>query len=52
LTKIDLGTEEESKKMTTETTTTTVDAGKRRKASAISGGLFLISLGILIWTGW
>ena len=38
--------------MTTETTTTSVDAGKRRKASAISGGLFLISLGILIWTGW
>ncbi len=38
--------------MTTETTTTTVDAGKRRKASAISAGLFLISLGILIWTGW
>ena len=38
--------------MTTETTTTSVDAGKRRKASAISAGLFLISLGILIWTGW
>ncbi len=38
--------------MTTETTTTTVDAGKRRKASTISAGLFLISLGILIWTGW
>jgi hypothetical protein len=38
--------------MTTETTTTTVVADRRRKASAISGGLFLISLGVLIWTGW
>lgn len=25
---------------------------KRRTASAISGGIFLISLGILIYTGW
>ncbi len=25
---------------------------KQRKASAISGGIFLISLGILIFTGW
>lgn len=25
---------------------------KRRTASAISGGIFLISLGVLLWTGW
>jgi hypothetical protein len=38
--------------MTTEATAETVDTSRRRKASAISGGLFLISLGLLIWTGW
>jgi predicted membrane-bound mannosyltransferase len=38
--------------MTTETNTTAVDTDKQRKASAISGGLFLIGLGVLIFTGW
>jgi hypothetical protein len=38
--------------MTAETNTTTVDTDKRRKVSAISGGLFLIGLGVLIFTGW
>jgi hypothetical protein len=38
--------------MATETNTTTVDADKQRKASAISGGLFLIGLGVLLFTGW
>ena len=39
--------------MTVETdTSTTADGGKRRKASGISAGIFLISLGVLIFTGW
>ncbi len=38
--------------MTTETNATTIDTDKQRKASAISGGLFLIGLGVLIFTGW
>jgi hypothetical protein len=38
--------------MTNNTAPEAVDRGKRRQASAISGGLFLISLGVLIWTGW
>jgi hypothetical protein len=39
--------------MTVETDTgTEVSADKRRKASGISFGIFLISLGILIFTGW
>ena len=38
--------------MTTETISKDVDKGKRQKASAISGGIFLISLGVLLFTGW
>jgi hypothetical protein len=38
--------------MTNDTVPEVVVRGRRRKASAISGGLFLISLGVLIWTGW
>jgi len=29
-----------------------VDKEKKRRASGISGGIFLISLGILLFTGW
>ena len=29
-----------------------VDKAKKRRASGISGGIFLISLGILLFTGW
>ncbi len=29
-----------------------VEKEKKRRASAISGGIFLISLGILLYTGW
>lgn len=38
--------------MTTETYPQEVDKEKRRRASAISGGIFLISLGVLLFTGW
>ena len=38
--------------MTTETSVETVDTGKNRLASGIAGGIFLISLGILLVTGW
>jgi len=38
--------------MTTEESTKTVDKVKKRQASAISGGIFLISLGVLLFTGW
>lgn len=38
--------------MTTEETTNNSDAVKKRQASAISGGIFLISLGVLIITNW
>jgi hypothetical protein len=38
--------------MTTETDTTAVSKQKQRTASAISGGIFLISLGVLLVTGW
>jgi hypothetical protein len=38
--------------MTTETHPKEVDKEKQRMAGAISGGIFLISLGILLATGW
>jgi hypothetical protein len=38
--------------MTTDTVTEAADTDKRRKASGISFGLFLIGLGVLIFTGW
>ena len=38
--------------MTTETYSKEVDKEKKRMASAISGGIFLISLGVLLYTGW
>jgi hypothetical protein len=38
--------------MTTETHPKEVDKEKQRLAGAISGGIFLISLGILLLTGW
>jgi len=38
--------------MTTETHLKDVDKEKRRTASAVSGGIFLISLGVLLFTGW
>ena len=38
--------------MTDEVETTTSDQEKQRMAGAISGGIFLISLGVLIITGW
>lgn len=38
--------------MTTKTYSTEVDKEKQQKAKSISGGIFLISLGILVFTGW
>ena len=38
--------------MTTEESTKSVEEVKNRQASAISGGIFLISLGVLVFTGW
>ena len=38
--------------MTTEVETKSTDQEKKRMASAISGGIFLISLGVLLVTGW
>ena len=38
--------------MTTETYPQDVDKEKKRRASAISGGIFLICLGVLLFTGW
>ena len=38
--------------MTVEEKETTEDKSIRRRASSISGGIFLISLGVLIITGW
>ncbi len=38
--------------MTTETSVETVDKDKNRLASGIAGGIFLISLGVLLVTGW
>ena len=38
--------------MTTETSVETVGQDKNRLASGIAGGIFLISLGILLVTGW
>ncbi len=38
--------------MTAETKTETVEKDNKRMADAISGGIFLISLGVLLYTGW
>jgi len=38
--------------MTTEIETKSTDQEKKRMAGAISGGIFLISLGVLLVTGW
>jgi hypothetical protein len=38
--------------MTVETEVTTTDERKQKQASALSFGIFLISLGVLIITGW
>ena len=38
--------------MTAETNIETVERDKKRIADAISGGIFLISLGVLLYTGW
>ena len=38
--------------MTTETNIETVDKDKKRLADGIAGGIFLISLGVLLATGW
>jgi hypothetical protein len=42
----------ERKKMTNELETTTDDQERQRMAGAISGGIFMISLGVLLFTGW
>lgn len=38
--------------MTSETYPQHADKEKQRRASSISGGIFLISLGVLLYTGW
>ncbi|MBC8507765.1 MAG: hypothetical protein H8D34_23100 [Chloroflexi bacterium] len=38
--------------MTTEMQSTDMDKEKRRKGDAISGGILLIGLGVLLFTGW
>lgn len=38
--------------MTTNTQLKEAEKEKRRRASSISGGIFLISLGVLLYTGW
>lgn len=38
--------------MSTETYANDIVKEKKKRASAISGGIFLISLGILVYTGW
>jgi hypothetical protein len=38
--------------MTTETYPKNMDKERQKRASKISGGIFLISLGILLYTGW
>jgi len=38
--------------MTIDSSIKTEDKVKKRKASGISGGIFLISLGVLLFTGW
>ena len=38
--------------MTAETGVETVDKDRKRMADGISGGIFLISLGVLLYTGW
>jgi len=38
--------------MTTDTYSKDMDKEKQRRSSAISGGIFLISLGVLLYTGW
>ncbi len=38
--------------MTTETNAETTDQDKKRLADGISGGIFLICLGVLLYTGW
>ena len=38
--------------MTTQTDLTTSQRDRRKKASAISGGIFLIGLGVLLITNW
>ena len=38
--------------MSTETSLKDTSNEKKKQASAISGGIFLISLGILLYTGW
>lgn len=38
--------------MTTEMQSQDVEKERKRTASAVSGGIFLISLGILLYTGW
>jgi hypothetical protein len=38
--------------MTAEMNLKNVDKEKQRKAGAVSGGIFLISLGVLLFTGW
>lgn len=38
--------------MATESYSNDVEKGKKSRASAISGGIFLICLGVLLFTGW
>lgn len=38
--------------MTSETDIETAERNRKRMADSISGGIFLISLGVLIYTGW
>ena len=38
--------------MTAETVVESVDKERKRMADGISGGIFLISLGVLLYTGW
>ena len=38
--------------MTTEEQSTNIDEQKKRQAGAISGGIFMIGLGVLVFTGW
>jgi hypothetical protein len=38
--------------MSTEINSIDIDREKQKRASSISGGIFLISLGVLLFTGW
>jgi len=43
---------DEETKMTSDTNISAADKNKKRMADGISGGIFMISLGVLLYTGW